>query len=58
MLAFLLLLYVLRANLYDIPVAVFVIAWACTFAKAFIRVTGIITEVFKIVDRGNNTGKL
>lgn len=58
MLAFLLLLYVLRANLYDIPAAVFVIAWAWTFLKASIRFTGIITEVFKIVDRGNNTGKL
>ena len=48
MLAFLLLLYVLRANLYDIPVAVFAIAWAWTFAKAFIRVTGILVEVSRL----------
>ena len=53
MLAFLLLLYVLRANLYDIPVAVVAIAWACTFAKAFIRVTGILVEV----SRFGRTGK-
>lgn len=53
MLAFLLLLYVLRANLYDIPVSVFVIAWACTFAKAFIRVTGILVEVSRL----GRTGK-
>ena len=53
MLAFLLLLYVLRANLYDIPVAVFVIAWACTFANAFIRVTDILVEVSRL----GRTGK-
>ena len=45
MLAFLLLLYVLRANLYDIPVAVVVIAGAWGLAKAFIRGTGILVEV-------------
>lgn len=54
MLAFLLLLYVLRANLYDIPVAVFAIAWTWTAIKAFIRFTGILVEVSRLGNRNNN----
>lgn len=54
MLAFLLLLYVLRANLYDVPVAVFAIAWAWTFLKASIRLAGILVEVNRLGNRNNN----